>query len=60
MIQSNGGEGRCKKTLRRIAFDSLESLLVHGGVTGISQSVHQENFSLLTQAHNVTDKNVVH
>ena len=59
-MQSNGGKGRCKKTLRRIAFDSLESLLVHGGVTGISQSVHQENFSLLTQAHNATDKNAVH
>ena len=59
-MQSNGGKGRCKKTLRRIAFDSLESLLVHGGVTGISQSVHQENFSLLTQAHNVTDKKAVH
>ena len=31
-MQSNGGKGRCKKTLGRTAFDSLESLLVHGGV----------------------------
>ena len=47
-MQSNGGKGRCKKTLGRTAFDSLESLLVHGGVTEISQSVHQENVCILT------------